>query len=754
MSISWGSWNGAMRVGIDVSWSGVSHGSNSVTATVKYYTQNSHSFDDSQSLDLSGSIGGSISYNNNDGTGSVYRGTRTYTHTYSNYGSSPGTRTFSANVNGAYDGSNPSKSVSTKIPARPIAAPNAWHSASAVRNSDTQATMSWSRNIPGDGSRPYADQQVQAQIYAGSTWGPWEFTSTVSASSTSRVWSGVNPNRVYNFRGRAHNSAGYSAWVTTGTVYTTPAAPSSAVAKLQSSGTAIAVSWTNNHYVSGTVTLTVERSTNGGAWTSVQTGLSYTTTSWTNTGLTAGNSYAYRVKAITSQGNLHSGYSTTSTLTIASAAVAPLAPTINLPTAAAVFTVGNTITVNWSHRDGGDGADQSKYNVRWTQADGTGGATIANGLTGTTSQLTFTAPTATVPANGIKIYVKTQGVATAGYSPESSVTVYPHAKPVVAITSPTDGQVLTGFPVTVTWTYSDDMAGAQSTYDIALLAADGVTLLEQSSADSAATSYTFGYALEDTASYMVRVQATSGLGITSDSVTHDFTMNFAPPAAVSIDADYWSESGSVSLLLTAAVAGAGESEVDKVTLQRSIDGGEWVTFAEDVELDSSASTTVVDPMPTTMGTNAYRALVVAVNTAKGITGTVDVVTDERDRCFVSDGPDSGFSNVLTLVWNPSFSVTTSRAKALHHFAGRQKPVEMAGSALTRTIAVSGVLWTRDTDNSTKAEFEAMGQTPGIVLWRDATGRRMFASIDSVQIDDSDPRHSGVSFTLTEVDYLG
>lgn len=96
-------------------------------------------------------------------------------------------------------------------------------------------------------------------------------------------------------------------------VVTPPAAPSGLVAA--ASGTQIALSWTDN--ANNETGFRIERATGGGAFAEIATTAANATT-FTNTGLAAGTTYSYRVRATNGGGD--SGYSNVASATTASAA--------------------------------------------------------------------------------------------------------------------------------------------------------------------------------------------------------------------------------------------------------------------------------------------------------------------------------------------------------------------------------------------------------------------------------------------------
>ncbi len=186
-----------------------------------------------------------------------------------------------------------------------------------------------------------------------------------------------------------------------------------------------------------------------------------------------------------------------------------------------------------------------------------------------------------------------------------------------------------------------------------------------------------------------------------------------------------------------------------VDVQRQINGGAWVTLLTGVVLDVvTFAATVQDTLPITVGTNTYRAIAYSALPSSRTSPTVDVVTNETTWGYLSG--EARFATVARFAAMPIYAPSTSRAKALYHFAGRPKPVQLAGEALTYTLAVSGKL---SSGSGSPAAFEALGQTTGVHCWRGPDGRRVFGSLDKMvlgvtRINALDT----VAFTLTELDF--
>lgn len=344
MAISWGAWQygggNGMRVGIEVSRTSVSHGSNSCTVTFKVYTQNQYSYNDNQTLVIGGTASwGDVGYNNNTGSGTVRRTTKTYTYDFGagDYGSGTAkTVTLNASVSGAYNGVSPSKSLSINIPNRPIGRPAEPTNTNATRDSDSQATVTWTRH-PTTGE-PWDKINSERWDNVSNSWVNLS-NQDGSASSMVRAISG---NRRYRFRVQAGNDAGWSGWDYSDYIQTTPAAPSGAEA-VKSSVTSVLVRWANgassNSYSYDTL---LEEQVDGGAWTNIAT-IAAGTSSYNRTGRTPGSVYAYRVRhRSTLGGTTYSAYSTSGTIQLQSP---PTAPTV----VSTVRENDNSFTLSWTN---------------------------------------------------------------------------------------------------------------------------------------------------------------------------------------------------------------------------------------------------------------------------------------------------------------------------------------------------------------------------------------------------------------------
>lgn len=292
MAVTWGTWRygnaglssaNGMRVGLEVtSWSAVNSGSGSITATVAVWTENQYTHSgDTQTLTY-GNLGSATGYTNNSGGSPVQRATKTYTYSYSTWGSSPGNVTFTAELTGHYwdDGTNPTVSLTVGIPGRPGGPPSVTSaSASAGIRS---ASISWAGS--GDPGiyqyNVYRNNDGAQLIYAA---GGTSVTDTALGNGQSAYYI------VY-----AYNAAG-NGYAFTGSITTPslPSTPGSLTANASTFGQ-IGLSWTASSSSGYGVTYTIKR---GGTTLGTTT-----STSYSDTTVAPYTAYSYTVTASTDVG--------------------------------------------------------------------------------------------------------------------------------------------------------------------------------------------------------------------------------------------------------------------------------------------------------------------------------------------------------------------------------------------------------------------------------------------------------------------
>jgi len=185
----------------------------------------------------------------------------------------------------------------TTVPAAPT-------NLAATATSTSQINLTWTDNSTNE----------TAYLVEQSTDGI-NFTQVASlpAGATTYSATGLQPSTTYTFRVRATNSAGNSAYsnnatATTQALVTIPAAPTNLI--VTPSTTTVSLTWVDNS--SNETGFLIERKLGAGNYSQIAT-VAANTTTFTDTGLSSGTSYTYRVRATNSVGN--SAYSNEAAVT-------------------------------------------------------------------------------------------------------------------------------------------------------------------------------------------------------------------------------------------------------------------------------------------------------------------------------------------------------------------------------------------------------------------------------------------------------
>ena len=190
--------------------------------------------------------------------------------------------------------------------------PTAPSNLTATAASASQINLSWTASTDNVGVTGYLVERCSG---AGCT----NFAQIGTPTSTSFSDTGLTVNTSYSYRVRATDAAGnlsgYSntaSATTSGQDTTPPTAPSNLTATA-ASASQINLSWTASTDNVGVTGYLVERCSGAGCTAFAQIGTP-TSTTFSDTGLTANTSYSYRVRATDAAGNL-SAYSNTATAT-------------------------------------------------------------------------------------------------------------------------------------------------------------------------------------------------------------------------------------------------------------------------------------------------------------------------------------------------------------------------------------------------------------------------------------------------------
>ena len=590
-----------------------------------------------------------------------------------------------------------------------------------TRTSDTSHTVTWANH-----GAYTATNAVERQTDGGS----WvTLTTTLAATATSYTDTSTVANHRYAYRVRAIKGALSSAYATTGTLATTPAAPTNVAAT--KSGANIVVTWTDN--ATSETGFTIQRSQDGGASGSDAT-VGAGVTTWTHSAPAAGSTWRYQVKATTTTPALSSAYAQSNTVQLAAP---PNAPT-GLGPAAVQVAGAASYAVSWHHNPV-DSSTQVKRQIRHRVVGDS--AWVEDAAVASSAQ-SGTIALSPSWSGQTEWQVRTWGVATTGGSDGTGASPYSatavlstNFPPTATVNVPANGSTVTTSMITVTWGYYDAEASAQAAWMVKLVQSGAA--LETQSGTGAATSTTLASTLADGATYQVQVQVRDGAGLWSTADASEFTVAYALPPTPTLVASWNPDSATVAVQIINPAPGSGEVATDHNDLYRSIDSGPFELIATGVPVN----TIVTDWSPTVAGTNTYRAAAVSALPSSVSSSDMGLVTSS-DSVWISGGP--GFAQVCRARYDLVIDNSGGLAdKVLQQFAGRDEPVEFAGTATTRKLSLEATIPPGRSDVAGDEDWIALAELPGPHLWRDPTGRRVVVSISQVDV----PRAIGGVVTL-------
>jgi hypothetical protein len=220
----------------------------------------------------------------------------------------------------------------------------------------------------------------------------------------------------------------------------------------------------------------------------------------------------------------------------------------------------------------------------------------------------------------------------------------------------------------------------------------------------------------------------------------------------------WSGTPDASTSLGTARA---ELPVDSVTVERSVEGGEWVTLVSNLAVPND----FIDTLPITNGLNSYRITTVSSAPSYRIMDAVDVMGTDGQRgsgdwVFLAYG--DAFQQVLRFHGDPAISESAGRTRAAPSFLGRKRPVLLVGANSSRVVKAAGSLrweeWCVEGDeckyDSPVSDWADAGENAEIVCYRDFTGRRLFGMLSDVDTGDGMwPAKGTVSFSVTATEFV-
>lgn len=618
-----------------------------------------------------------------------------------------------------------------------IVTPSAPTGASAVRNSDVQATVSWTTPGTPTNGQP-TSQKVRKKVNGGA------FDAGTTIAPAASVALAVAANQKLVFGVQSINGAGSSAWsADSAAIYTTPAAPTLVTATKV--GSDIQLAWTPNvaftehqHQIEHGI----ESSPGVYIWDgSVLATKAAGVSSHTHVAPNPAQKHVYRVWAKNT--DVAALESTKAVSNVVQLLTAPGKP--NVPAPAPFQDKAAAFRFAWAHNPI-DSSAQTKYQYRYSLNGGSTWAVTSSKIASANQYVDIAGGTFTAN-QAVTFQVRTKGAYDAGsdadasYSPWSdSVTVTFKTKPVATITTPANASTYTQATLIAVLGFSQAEAATFVSATIGLYASGGVTLIEEITSNTLAGTQ-FTTRLADGTSYVLKATVTDSNGITSSQVTSSFSVDYTEPVAAVVVATYLEDSGIAQLGLTIPAAGGGFAAATSVSIDRVIDG---VTENIVKNYPSAPSLTILDTTPTIAGTNTYKVTTRSVDGATSVV-TVELVTTEAEWAFLSSGV--GYDTIVRFRSNLEVSAAPSRESKLIRTAGRVKPRALFGVGQGLTVSGKASLLT-DGPESTAQEVEDFIRDADVACYRDATGRRVFGVLAGA-IETPSILESVLSFTVTE-----
>lgn len=657
--------------------------------------------------------------------------------TWSRTVSSPGSYTVAGYADMA-DGKGRARpgNMSVTVPPNAPAAPD---TPTITRVSDTNQTVSWTRRATA--AAPYSSQQVQRREYSGSSWSGWTGISTLSTNYSNSGSHSITDtssvaNKQYEYRVKAANGSGERYSGVSGSVFTTPASPTSIVAEKQASGSISLTLVQSVPHPSNQTTL--EYSMDSGATWDPLTTLSPGEVSYLWVSPPPGASVVFRGSVeVDSPGSVGDGLVSDWKLSNVVPLTAPPNPPSNLSPNGVAFNADEDRLMMWNHNSV-DSSSQTAYELR-IRVSGSSSWVVETGKVA--SNVTSYLLTQGTLANGASFQwqTRTWGAHEDPSSWSPLATFSASAPPSVSIISP--DTTLEAAKVLVSWTFHDPEGSAQSMWE-AQLSLQG-SVLETRSGSGATSSVQFNTRLTDATEYQVVVRGRDGVALWSPWDQRTFVTDFPLPPTPELTLSWNTIMGSVS---ASVVNPEGVPEVISNEIFRSLDEGQTWTLVEEAPVNGMG----FDPeVPLGLSSVLYK-VISWTSLPSSSESEVESISTVGTIGYWSVG--AMFEHVLQLRINqgnpPKIDLTTGiYDKTRHYFAGRTLPVETTGEAREVSGSVEFVVPTlveRDLSRS-------MALLPAPHLFRLPDGTTLFCSIDPVSETRLEDGWYQLSFDVIEVD---
>lgn len=642
MAITWGATSGYFRLGIDIKVSGT-------RATVIVYGQSvGYGHNWTYPLNLTGSWGGSKQVSFYSGTGQtvtkeLHRTTQSFT----------GRRSYGANISYWNGAASVSRSVTISAPPKPT--PPATPGLSKIsRSSDTQHVLSWSHSGGATGF------SIERRDYVDGAWGAWRVVGAAnSTSARSYTDAGTVAGRAYQWRMRARNSVGYSAYSGVSLVTpTTPTVVPSVTAKRAGSG--VRVAWEAENSAPSNVGWQVMHDVKGGSSIQVGGNQAAGTREYVHASPDPERVQSYRVRQYVYTPHdggktLYGPWGASNTVQLIAK---PAAPTVVWPQPEQMYGLGR-IWLRWTH-NATDGSEQSKAVVEvWKNGE----LIFQTTVNGADDRYLWTPP-------GLGRYVV--NVRTKGSHPDwsdwSGATAFTVADyPDVTVLSPVD--VVDTNTAVAAWDVSQAQGYRQNAFRLSLFDIGGVELGVWEGTGNT-TVYPLPYTVENNTEYVLTVEVATN-DLWSLPVEQYFRVEYEQPATPIINATWDDDTGAATVYADAGLADITTPPTKRIDLYRSVDGGvSWELVLEDFEPNTALS----DYRCLTYGETLYKAT--AFTDIGGVAEAVFVLDVRSDKMWIGAG--EGYTETIGIRYDPEVYGSAHAERAALVFDGRALPVPMLG----------------------------------------------------------------------------
>ena len=407
--------------------------------------------------------------------------------------------------------------------------PNAPSGLTSTRESDNKNVLSWTAPSTST-TKPVTAILIERQVDGGS----WSQIASVSGTATSYNDATTSADHSYAYRIRSQNSAGYSDYITSGTTYNTPAAPTKVTAS-RLAETTVKLEIAN---AANTATaLEIQRSTDAATWETVATVEGSPVIETTDE--PGGGTFYYRAR--NTRGDLASDWSAASNAVVT--ICAPAAPTLKAPASGMVVSKADeTIGFEWAHNPI-DGSAQTAAKLRYSTDKGSTYTEVA--IEGDAAS--FVLANAFAVNSEVTWSVCTKG-AHADYGPWSDNRVfYVYQAPSVAFAQPTDGFVVENTPIAIQLQY-DDPSGTLASALLTIYDGSKPVHARNLGTDTECSILAKEWTPDNGKVYTLTIVVRSSSTLTA-SATREISVDFVlpQPAAVHIEND--PETGYASLVV-------------------------------------------------------------------------------------------------------------------------------------------------------------------------------------------------------------